>query len=73
MPVDGVRALIENCRNELTAGPYVQREPDLLAVPESLYVATSALLSRMLAYLIEQRTNPGTQPATADATLSRCG
>jgi len=36
-------------------------------------VATSGLLSRILAYLIGQRTNPGLQPAAADATLSRRG
>jgi GMP synthase-like glutamine amidotransferase len=71
MTVDGVRALIENCRNELTGGGYVQRERDLLAVPESQYVATSELLGEILEYLIGQRTNPGLQPAAADARAGR--
>jgi GMP synthase-like glutamine amidotransferase len=76
MTVEGVRALIEHCRNDLTDGPWVQRERDLLAVPESQDVGTSELLSKILAYLIDQidqRTNPGLEPAAADAPLSRRG
>lgn len=53
MTADGVRALVENCRNELTGGPYVQREQQLLAVPEPQYVAANELMGELLAYLIE--------------------
>ena len=68
--VDGVRALIEHCRNELTGGPYIQREQDLLASSESQHIAASELLGGILAYLIEQRTNQGLEPASVDATRS---
>jgi GMP synthase-like glutamine amidotransferase len=68
LTIDGVRALIENCRNDLTAGPYVQRERDLFAGAESERAATSQLLNRILTYLIEQRTDPGLQPEAADVT-----
>ena len=57
MTADGVRALVENCRNELTGGAYVQREQHLLAVPESQYVAANELMSEILTYLVDQRSD----------------
>jgi GMP synthase-like glutamine amidotransferase len=73
MTADGVRALVENCRNELTGGPYVQREQRLLAVPESQYVAANELMSEILAYLVEQRANRKSSRPRTDAALSRRG
>lgn len=53
MTPESVTALVENSRNELTGGPYVQREQRLLAAPESQYVAANELMCELLAYLIE--------------------
>ena len=73
MTADGVKALVENCRNELTGGPYVQRERQLLAVPESQYVAANALMREILAYLVDQRANGKSYRPRTDAALSRRG
>ncbi len=45
-------ALIENCRDELVPGPYVQSEPALRAAPAARYTATNRLMERVLADLL---------------------
>ncbi|MEW6669401.1 MAG: gamma-glutamyl-gamma-aminobutyrate hydrolase family protein [Thermodesulfobacteriota bacterium] len=45
-------ALVENCREELVPGPYVQAEAELRAVPTSSYQAINALMNEVLTYLI---------------------
>lgn len=54
MTPESLRALVENCRGELTRGPYVQREPEVLAIPESHYLATNELMNEVLTYLIDE-------------------
>lgn len=49
---DGARSIVENCRGELIAGPYVQTEAELLAVPGSRYQAINDVMSDVLIYLL---------------------
>jgi GMP synthase-like glutamine amidotransferase len=44
-------ALLENCRDDLVAGPYVQTEAELRAVPRSSYQAINKVMDRVLSYL----------------------
>jgi GMP synthase-like glutamine amidotransferase len=50
---DGALALLENCREDLSVGPYVQAEDDLRSVPNSRYREINGLLRDILAYLVE--------------------
>ncbi len=45
-------ALIENCRNELVPGPYVQTEQELRAASAARYGAVNRLMERVLAELL---------------------
>ena len=54
MTPDAARSILENCRGELTAGPYVQTERELLATPDSRYQEINTLMSDVLAYLVER-------------------
>ena len=45
-------ALIENCRDELVPGPYVQTEAELRAAPAARYAAINQLMERVLAELL---------------------
>ena len=45
-------ALIENCRDELVPGPYVQTERELRAAPPARYEAINELMERVLAGLL---------------------
>jgi GMP synthase-like glutamine amidotransferase len=68
MTADSLRAMVENCRNELVSGQYVQPEPELLAIPDSRYGATNELMNEVLAYLVDTRANKALHP-TADMSL----
>lgn len=46
-------ALVEECRHELAAAPYVQTEQQLLATPEHRYRAINGLMDEVLSYLVE--------------------
>jgi len=46
------RALIENCRHELTEGEYIQAEDEILSVPPERYLSINNLMSNILAYLV---------------------
>lgn len=48
---ESMLALIENCRDELNPGPYIQNEEVLQATPDSSYQAISTLMSDVLRYL----------------------
>ncbi len=50
-----VRAMVENCRHELTDGRYVQSESELLAVETAKYEAAGRIMSDLLAYLVDVR------------------
>ena len=46
-------ALVENCRDELVQGPYVQTESELRAAPAEHYAAINSLMEDVLAYLFD--------------------
>ncbi|MDD3609165.1 MAG: type 1 glutamine amidotransferase [Halothiobacillaceae bacterium] len=46
------RAIVENCRDEMLPGPYVQDEAALLAEPAARYADNQALMGRLLDYLL---------------------
>lgn len=48
---DSARAMIENCRDELVAGDYIQSEAALLAAPAQPYQAINSLMNNILTYL----------------------
>jgi GMP synthase-like glutamine amidotransferase len=54
MTPDAARSILEHCRGELTSGPYVQTERELLAIPDSRYQEINTLMSDVLAYLVER-------------------
>lgn len=45
-------ALVENCRDELVPGPYIQTESELLAAPAEHYAAINRLMEDVLDYLL---------------------
>jgi GMP synthase-like glutamine amidotransferase len=48
---ESARALVENCRADLTPGPYVQSVEHLLSAPAQNYRAANALMERVLSHL----------------------
>jgi GMP synthase-like glutamine amidotransferase len=48
---EGVHSLIENCRDELTIGPYIQEEKDLQSISASVYVRANSIMTNLLSYL----------------------
>jgi len=53
MTADGLRAMVENGRDELSGGRYVQGESALLGVAERQYEATNELMGHVLTYLTD--------------------
>jgi GMP synthase-like glutamine amidotransferase len=51
---DSAHSILENCRGELTPGPYVQTERELLAVSASRYQEINDLMNDVLVYLVER-------------------
>lgn len=49
---ESAKALVEHCRAELVAKPYVQSEAELLAVPASEYAALHETMRRVLARMV---------------------
>ena len=45
---ESAAAIVENCRDELVPGPYVQSEAALLAAPESNYRQINRLMEKVL-------------------------
>jgi GMP synthase-like glutamine amidotransferase len=62
MTPDGARAMVENCRHELTPARYVQSEADLRAVPASRYGPCNELMRGVLTHLVGGRTNKALPP-----------
>ncbi len=48
---ESAAAIVENCREELVPGPYVQSEAALLAAPESNYRQINRLMEKVLSYI----------------------
>jgi GMP synthase-like glutamine amidotransferase len=49
--VQSAASLLENCRNELIAGPCIQSEKELRSVPLSHYQAINAVMNEVLSHL----------------------
>jgi GMP synthase-like glutamine amidotransferase len=49
---ESAQALIANARHELTPGPFIQSEADLLATPPERYHAIHRLMDKLLAHLL---------------------
>jgi GMP synthase-like glutamine amidotransferase len=54
----GALALLENCRDEIIAGPYIQSEKELRSVPFSSYQTLHAAMNEVLSYIAEARSKP---------------
>jgi GMP synthase-like glutamine amidotransferase len=66
---DAAGALLDHCRGDLAAGPYVQSEEALRAAPRSRYADINRLMAGVLAFLVEAaRTRPA--PAAPPSQLS---
>lgn len=48
---ENVHLLIENCREDLVPGPYVQAEKDLRRIPDSIYAGINSIMSDLLSYI----------------------
>jgi GMP synthase-like glutamine amidotransferase len=46
-------SLLENCRDEIIADPYIQSEKELRSVPLSSYQTINLVMNEVLAYLVE--------------------
>jgi GMP synthase-like glutamine amidotransferase len=53
MTPDSTLAMVENCRDELVPGRYVQSEAELRAVPATRYATVNKLMRDVLAYLVD--------------------
>ena len=45
------KAIIENCRDELVEGEYIQSETDILSAPKERYLSINSLMGEVLEYL----------------------
>jgi GMP synthase-like glutamine amidotransferase len=48
---EGVHSLIENCRDELIKGPYIQTEKELLQTSASVYAQANSIMTNLLSYI----------------------
>jgi hypothetical protein len=54
---ESVYELVENCREELVPGPYIQSERELREVSVSSYRAINAVMNQVLEYLMRAPTD----------------
>lgn len=45
------QAIVENCRDELVEGKYIQSEAEILSAPQERYASINSLMARILEYL----------------------
>lgn len=45
------QAIVENCRDELVEGKYIQTEAEILSAPQERYTSINSLMARILEYL----------------------
>jgi GMP synthase-like glutamine amidotransferase len=65
MTMDGARALVENCRDEMTPGPYVQAAEDILRTSPIHWETTNRLMDNILAYLVHPGSDNRSRPMAA--------
>jgi GMP synthase-like glutamine amidotransferase len=49
------RAIVENCRDELVDGDFIQAEKDILSASQSLYSSINTLMGNVLEYITNQQ------------------
>ena len=52
--MESAAALLENCRDDIVSGPYVQSAAALRSVPLSTYQAINAVMNTVLSYLADK-------------------
>lgn len=52
---ESARAIVENCRDELVPGAFVQAESEILAAPAARYRAINQIMGDVLGYLLAAR------------------
>jgi GMP synthase-like glutamine amidotransferase len=57
MTADGVRSIVESCRNELVPRSYIQSALEILGTSATRYRAINQLMSDVLEYLVDPRAN----------------
>jgi len=60
---DSAQTIVENCRNELVEGKYIQTEQEILSAPQERYGSINSLMVDILEYLhkaIKTSKQPGT-------------
>ena len=45
------KAIVDNCRNELVGGQFIQSEAEILSAPQERYSSINSLMARILKYL----------------------
>ncbi|SHI12029.1 GMP synthase-Glutamine amidotransferase [Desulfofustis glycolicus DSM 9705] len=45
------KAIVDNCRNELVGGEFIQSEKEILSAPQERYSSINSLMARILEYL----------------------
>ncbi|MEW8028264.1 MAG: type 1 glutamine amidotransferase [Candidatus Thiodiazotropha sp.] len=45
------KAIVENCRDELVEGEYIQSETEILSAPQALYGSINSLMEKVLEYI----------------------
>jgi len=61
------QTFVENCKDELVKGKYIQSEAEILSAPDEYYSSINILMGRILEYL---HANNGQQVSPADAVAS---
>jgi GMP synthase-like glutamine amidotransferase len=51
---ESAAALIENCRDEIVPGPFIQSEIELRSIPISSYQAIHEVMNNLLSYLVNE-------------------
>lgn len=54
MTPESIRGMVENCRNELIPGKYIQSEQQLLRTDTAVYASVNSLMDSLLTYLVKR-------------------
>jgi GMP synthase-like glutamine amidotransferase len=49
--LESASALVKNCRDDITSGPYIQNEKELLTIPHSAYQEINTIMDKVLSFL----------------------
>jgi len=48
---ESIKAMVENCKNELESGLYVQTESDMLSIPSAVFLENNSLMDKILSFI----------------------